>query len=103
VPPAAARLSAEQRAFLGAVADLLQQRPEWDQIDLHYAIEAKRESMGLSPRDGVNALHLAIYNKLAGQQVAWFLGKAKRDFIVPRLKAVAAGEAPAKAEAEVES
>jgi predicted amidohydrolase len=103
VPPAAARLSAEQRAFLGAVADLLQQRPEWDQIDLHYAIEGKREAMGLSPRDGVNALHLAIYNKLAGQQVAWFLGKAKRDFIVPRLKAVAAGEAPAKAEAEVES
>lgn len=101
VPPATAGLSADQRAFLGAVAGLLEQRESWDQIELHYAIEAKREQMGVSQRDGVNALHLAIYGKLAGQQVAWYLGRAKRDFVVPRLQAVAAGETPAKAESEL--
>lgn len=100
VPPASASLGKDQRAFLGAVAGLMEEREDWDQIELHYGIEAKREQMGLPVRDGVNALHLAIYGKLAGQQVAWFMGRAKRDFVIPRLKAVASGEVPTAAAVE---
>jgi lysyl-tRNA synthetase class I len=92
LPPAVEELSAAQREFLGAVADLLQQRETWDQVELHYAIEARREDMGLALRDGVYALHLALYGKLAGQQAAWTLARAKREFVLERLTSIASGE-----------
>ena len=91
LPPATEALSPAQRSFLGAVADVVAQREQWDQIELHYAIEAQRERMGLPLREGVRALHLALYGKLAGQQVAWCLARQKRDFVLDRLKTIAAG------------
>ena len=97
VPPAAAALSRPQRAFLGAVADVLDERETWDQIALHYAIEHRREQMGLPLREGVCALHLALYGKLAGQQAAWCLARSKRDFVMERLRSIAQGRVAASA------
>ncbi len=97
LPPAARRLSREQREFLGSVADLVRQRESWDQVDLHYAIEAKREKMGLGRRDAVYALMLTFFGKPSGQQPAWYLAHASRPFVLERLDAVASSVAPTPA------
>lgn len=89
VPPATASLSAAQREYLAAVAEVLRQRERWDQVQLHYAIEARREQLGLGLREALYALHLSFFGKPAGQQAAWFLARAKRPFVLERLETVA--------------
>lgn len=79
MPAPVAGFSDAQRQYLGEVATIVGRSASWNPIALNEAIETQRDRMGLSMQDAIAALHLTIFGKPAGLQIAWYLAKARHD------------------------
>lgn len=88
LPPAAARLSPDQRAFLAALVPLVEETVDGD--SLHGAIHRLKGEMGLAPKAAFGAIYLAFLGKESGPQAGWFLAALDRGFVVRRLLEAAA-------------
>ena len=94
LPPAASRLSPEQRAFLAALVPLIGEMPDGD--SLHGVIHDLKGELGLTPKAAFGAIYLAFLGKESGPQAGWFLAALDRRFVINRLleASAPAGEAP---------
>jgi dihydroorotase len=90
VPEGCRALTPTQRAFLGKVADELDGR-KWKPAALHARLHELREAAGLSIPEGMNAICQSLQNEPFMPQIGWYLTSVRQDFVVSRLRTVAAG------------
>ncbi|WP_300609417.1 lysine--tRNA ligase [Methanohalophilus sp.] len=100
IPPIAATLSDEQRAFLKAMAEFLQDADELDGEDYHNLIYSAKEENGelhkrikeilgvdelsLSPKTLFKAIYISVLGQASGPKAGWFLSSLEKDFLVKR-------------------
>jgi lysyl-tRNA synthetase class 1 len=99
LPDEAAGLTAEQRAFLGALADAAgTEQPNggdaWQALLFRVARDA-----GLAPALAFGAVYLAILGRANGPRAGWLLASLDPGFVNERLRAAAGAGAGAGAEA----
>lgn len=92
LPPAAADLSPEQRAFLAALVPYV--REVVDGEALHAAIHALKGECGLTPKAAFGAIYRAFLGKDSGPQAGWFLAALDREFVIRRLQEAAGAATP---------
>ncbi len=83
LPPTAAGLSDEQRAFLAALVPLVQQAQSGE--SLHAAIHALKGEHGLAPKAAFGAIYQTFLGKDSGPQAGWFLAALDSGFVAHRL------------------
>jgi lysyl-tRNA synthetase class 1 len=95
LPPAASRLDAEERHFLGALverADELIRGPSAHDGDAwQAAIFETATDGGLKPGKAFRALYVAFLGRPNGPRAGWLLAKLEPEFVVGRLREAAAG------------
>lgn len=89
LPPAAAGLTDAQRAFLAALAPVVERRPSGEA--LHAAIHALKGEHGLAPKAAFSAIYQAFLGKDSGPQAGWFLAALDPGFVARRLREAASG------------
>lgn len=82
-PELAKSLSQDQKNFLRAIADLLQQK-EWGGEALHAAIHELRKKSPLDAKTAFQAIYIVLLGKISGPQAGWFLEALPKEFVVKR-------------------
>jgi lysyl-tRNA synthetase class 1 len=90
LPPAAARLDADQRRALSSLAAALATTEEWDGESLQGAIFDAARSAGLPAGRIFAALYLSFLGQPSGPRAGWLLASLPRDFVAERLRAASA-------------
>jgi dihydroorotase len=93
VPAQAGRLDAEQRAFLGHLADTCRDLEDWNGVLLHETFGRTRRRAGIGLRRAAEAVLDSFMTARFTPPVGFFLGSQERDFVVARLAAVGTREA----------
>jgi lysyl-tRNA synthetase class 1 len=89
LPPAAAALDEEQRAYLGAMAAALESAG-WDGESVQAAIFATATAQDLPAGRAFTALYLAFLGRASGPRAGWLLAALDRQFVLGRLREAAA-------------
>jgi lysyl-tRNA synthetase class 1 len=93
LPPAVAQLADEQRAFLGALADVLEApsgaAQAWSGDSLQAAVFDTAQAAGLPPGKAFAALYAAFLDRSNGPRAGWLLASLDRAFVVGRLREAA--------------
>jgi lysyl-tRNA synthetase class 1 len=90
LPAAARTLGDAQKAALAALADYVESERELAGERLHARLHEIKEERGLSPADFFGAIYTVFLDKKQGPQAGWFLASLPREFVLRRLKEVAA-------------
>ena len=85
LPDGVARLSADQRQYLGRVADAMAAR-RWTGEELHAHLHALKQELGLGPREAFGAIYEALLGKDSGPQAGWLLAALDPRFVQARLR-----------------
>jgi lysyl-tRNA synthetase class 1 len=88
VPAAAAELDHAQLAYLGGLADAIDD-VDWTGEALQAAIFAAAKSGDLPAGRAFAAIYLAFLGRASGPRAGWLLAALERDFVVERLRAAA--------------
>ncbi|HET9497030.1 MAG TPA: lysine--tRNA ligase [Candidatus Limnocylindria bacterium] len=93
VPDVARDLSSEQRAFLAALAGVLDglAATEWAGEALQAGVFSTAKERGIGAGAGFAALYAAFLGRSSGPRAGWLLASLDRSFVIERLRA--AGEA----------
>ncbi len=89
MPELAKTLSGEQKKFLAAIAGLLSKAKQHGE-ELHAAIHELRKKSPLAPKEGFEAIYMALLGKTSGPQAGWFLEALDRAFVIERFQKCAA-------------
>ena len=89
LPPAASDLDAAQRAYLTALAAVLE-TGDWDGETAQAAIFATAKELDLPAGRAFVALYLAFLGRTSGPRAGWLLAALDRDFVGARLREAAA-------------
>ncbi len=100
MPPEAATLTDEQRAFLKAMAESMTAADELDGSDYHNLIYSAKEDTGelhkrikeilgvdelsLSPKTLFKAIYISVLGQGSGPKAGWFLSSLEKDFLAKR-------------------
>ncbi len=84
IPELAKALTADQKAFLKSIADVLSENPDLGGEELHGQIHELKNNSQLEPRDAFGAIYAALLGKESGPQAGWFLEALERDFVIKR-------------------
>ncbi len=88
IPAEVEKLTLEQKAFLGSVYQLLEQKQTWQPEDLQQTLyETAKATLGA--KLGFQAIYLAFLGKTAGPRAAWMLLNTDRSLVLDRLKQLA--------------
>lgn len=93
VPESVSALSAEQKQYLGALAQNLENLADWDGETLQTAIFTTTKELGLPPKQAFPALYQSFLGKERGPKAGNLLSYLERPFVVERLQAAANGSA----------
>ena len=88
LPPAADELDEAQRAYLGALAEVLA-AAAWDGESVQAAIFGTAKERDLPAGRAFGALYLAFLGRGSGPRAGWLLAALDRDFVLARLRAAA--------------
>jgi lysyl-tRNA synthetase class 1 len=82
-------LSADQRAFLGALAAAVDALPaaDWAGEALQSAVFSTATERGIGAGAGFAALYAAFLGRSSGPRAGWLLASLERPFVVERLRA----------------
>jgi lysyl-tRNA synthetase class 1 len=88
VPSATGDLTAEQRAYCGALAEVVAALPdtEWAGEALQAAIFATAKERGIGSGQAFAALYAAFLGRSSGPRAGWLLASLERPFVVERLR-----------------
>lgn len=86
IPDIANSLTAEQKAFVGSIADALEAEPKLDGEALHSKIHELRKASPLEARDAFGSIYVSLLGKGSGPQAGWFLEALDREFVVQRFQ-----------------
>lgn len=84
-------LSEEQKEYLGAVKQLLQQK-DWQPEKLQYQLYEIAKKAKISPKNAFQAIYLALIGKTHGPKAAWLILSQEKEFIIKRLSKVTGEE-----------
>lgn len=84
LPGEAKRLTAEQKLYLGKIADLIGKASNPD--DLQKDLFELSKKMGIKTKDAFASIYLAFIGKDHGPRAAWFLLQYPKEKVVQRLK-----------------
>jgi lysyl-tRNA synthetase class 1 len=83
-------LTAEQRKFLGKLAETVAAEAGLNAQGMHDAVYAAAEVAGLKPAAGFVALYRVLLGQDSGPKAGWFLASLHHDWLVQRLREGAA-------------
>ncbi|MBI3397371.1 lysine--tRNA ligase [Candidatus Woesebacteria bacterium] len=84
VPEAASKLTKEQRDYLVKACDLLQEKPDPDNLQI--ALYELSKQVGISTKDAFAAIYLVILGKTQGPRAGMLLSKFNNEKIIERFK-----------------
>jgi lysyl-tRNA synthetase class 1 len=79
-------LSADQRKFLGKLADAVE-AARLDAQGMHDAVYAAAEAAGIKPGQAFVAVYRVLLGKDSGPKAGWFLSELERPWLIARLRA----------------
>jgi dihydroorotase len=90
IPENANLLDAEQRVFLGKLAQVFLELAEWEGVSVHEAFHRTRQASGIDLRRGAEAVFHSFMSSRFTPPIGFFLALQDRDFVLARLCKVAA-------------